>query len=78
MSDCISVRLSKLREMRDSLCKKEKTWKEAFAMRDWIVDQLKILKLLSADEQTSKEDISNRLDDLLCALDPIDSGEKDE
>ena len=39
MSDCITTRLGKLREMRESLCKKEKTWKEAFAMRDWIVDQ---------------------------------------
>ena len=44
MSDCITVRLSKLRQMRESLCKKEKAWKEAFAMRDWIVDQLKILQ----------------------------------
>ena len=75
MSDCITVRLSKLREMRVSLCKKEKTWKEAFAMRDWIVDQLKILQEIAASDQSSKEDIKNRLDDLLCALDP---GDKDE
>ena len=69
MSDCISVRLSKLREMRESLCKKEQTWKEAFAMRDWIVDQLSVL------HKMTKEDIRERLDDLLCALDP---GDKDE
>ena len=75
MSDCISVRLNKLREMRETLCKKEKTWKEAFAMRDWIVDQLKILQTMSAQDQTSKEDIKDRIDDLLCALDP---GDKDE
>ena len=75
MSDCISVRLSKLREMRESLCKKEKTWKEAFAMRDWIVDQLKILQEMTVSDQTSKEDVKNRLEDLLCALDP---GDKDE
>ena len=75
MSDCISVRLSKLRKMRESLCKKEKTWKEAFAMRDWIVDQLKILQEMAVKDQTSKEDIRDRLEDLLFALDP---GEKDE
>ena len=75
MSDCISVRLNKLREMRETLCKKEKTWKEAFAMRDWIVDQLKILQTMSTQDQTSKEDIKDRIDDLLCALDP---GDKDE
>ena len=75
MSDCVSARLSKLREMRESLCKKEKTWKEAFAMRDWIVDQLSILQSMTSDDQTTKEDIKARLDDLLCALDP---GDKDE
>ena len=75
MSDCITVRLSKLRQMRESLCKKEKAWKEAFAMRDWIVDQLKILQTMTNQDQASKEDIKNRLEDLLCALDP---GDKDE
>ena len=67
MSDCITVRLSKLREMRESLCKKEQTWKEAFAMRDWIVDQLNILQEMTTKDQTTKEDIKDRLDDLLCA-----------
>ena len=75
MSDCISVRLSKLREMRASLCKKEKTWKESFAMRDWIVDQLNILQVMTADEKTTKEDVRERINDLLCVLDP---GDKDE
>ena len=75
MSDCITVRLGKSREMRESLCKKEQTWKEAFAMRDWIVDQLNILQEMTTQDQTTKEDIKDRLDDLLCALDP---GDKDE
>jgi len=75
MSDCVATRLSKLRNMRNSLCKKEKTWKEAFAMRDWIVEQLKILQTMTSDDQTLKKDIKERVDDLLCVLDP---GEKDE
>ena len=75
MSDCIATRLSKLRVMRNALCKKEKTWEEAFAMRDWIVEQLKILQVMTSDDQTLKKDIKERIDDLLCVLDP---GEKDE
>tara|TARA_Y100000593_G_C4306106_1_gene335803 strand:+ start:2505 stop:2738 length:234 start_codon:yes stop_codon:yes gene_type:complete len=74
--ECVASRLSKLRKLRDSLCEKEKNWQEAFAMRDWIVDQLKILKSMTSKENTTKEDISNRLDDLLCALDPGDSDER--
>ena len=75
MSDCVATRLSKLRVMRESLCEKEKTWKEAFAMRDWIVDQLNILHSMTTQDQVTKEDVKSRLEDLLCALDP---GEKDE
>lgn len=75
MSDCVATRLSRLRDMRNSLCKKEKTWQEAFAMRDWIVEQLKILQTMTSDDQTLKKDIKERVDDLLCVLDP---GEKDE
>jgi uncharacterized protein (DUF2342 family) len=75
MSDCVATRLSKLREMRESLCKKEKTWQEAFAMRDWIVEQLKILQKMVEHDQTQKQEIKDRLADLLCALEP---GDKDE
>tara|TARA_B100000287_G_C20278495_1_gene641035 strand:+ start:434 stop:664 length:231 start_codon:yes stop_codon:yes gene_type:complete len=75
MSDCVTSRLSKLREMRETLCKKEKTWKEAFAMRDWIVEQLSILHEMTTQDDVTKSDIKDRLDDLLCALDP---GDKDE
>ena len=76
MSDCITSRLSRLRRMRESLCEKEKTWKEAFAMRDWIVDQLIILQAMTQEEESSKVDIKNRIDDLLCALDPGDDNER--
>ena len=73
--ECLSDRLSKLRQMREHLCEKEKNWKEAFAARDWIVEQMKCLREMALKEDVSKEDIKNRLDDILCVLDP---GEEDE
>lgn len=76
MSDCVASRLSRLRKMRETLCEKEKTWKEAFAMRDWIVEQLKILQVMAQDQQVTKEDLKSRLDDILCALDPGDDNEQ--
>jgi len=71
MSLCnISERLQKLRALRESLCKKEKTWQEAFNARDWIVEQIKELKTLTLIQESSKDDIVNRIEDLLCVLDP--------
>ena len=66
----VSERLARLREMRESLCKKEKTWKEAFAARDWIVDQLQTLQKMTDDPDMSKSDIKDRISDILCALNP--------
>ena len=74
-TECLSTRLIKLRQLRKSLCEKEKNWQEAFEARDWIVAQLQCLSKMSADDVSTKEDIKNRLEDLLCVLDP---GEKDE
>jgi len=68
-SECLSSRLVKLRQLRESLCQKEKNWQEAFEARDWIVEQLICLKKM-AEGEASKEDIKNRLEDILCVLDP--------
>lgn len=73
--DCLATRLSKLRQLRENLCQKEKNWQEAFAARDWIVEQLNCLKKMTENNNASKEDIKNRLEDILCVLDP---GEDDE
>ena len=73
--ECLSARLSKLRQLRESLCQKEKNWQEAFEARDWIVEQLMCLKKMTEDD-SSKEDIKNRLDDILCVLDPGDDDER--
>jgi len=76
LSCSVADRLAKLREMRDSLCKKEKIWNEAFAARDWIVDQLQLLQSMAGSDDSSKKDIKERISDILCVLAP--EGETDE
>jgi len=66
----IAERLQKLRDMREKLCKKEKSWDEAFQARDWIVDHLNKLHRMAESENYTKDDIKNRIADVLCVLDP--------
>ena len=74
----IGKRLQKLRDMRDKLCKREKNWSEAFQARDWIVSQMQdLLKLIDIDT-TSKEDIKDRVEDILCVFEPNDGEDNDE
>ena len=71
-TDCIADRLAKLRALREKLCNKEKNWSEAFEARDWIVDQLNCLRSMSINDKVTKDDMRNRIDDILCVLDPDD------
>ena len=66
----ISERFAKLRAMRETLCKKEEEWNEAFEAKDWVLHQLKELLAMSNNENVARVDISNRIEDLLCVLDP--------
>ena len=68
----ISSRLQKLRDLREKLCSKEKSWSEAFKTRDWVVDQLKTLQQMTESDVSTKADIKSRLDDILCVLAPVD------
>ena len=68
----LSERISKLRSMREELCKKEHNWKRAFDIKDWINDQLNELLIMSRDEKFEKKDIENRIEDILCVLEPED------
>lgn len=62
---------AKLRLMRESLCKREKTWRDAFEARDWVVDQIKVLHELSLDTDVDKNQMKVRIEDILCALDSL-------
>tara|TARA_B100000214_G_scaffold251340_1_gene184767 strand:+ start:1286 stop:1510 length:225 start_codon:yes stop_codon:yes gene_type:complete len=74
----MSARLAKLREVREKLCSKEHNWEEAFKAKDWITDQLKDLLRIAKDNQQTREDIVNRIEDVLCVLEPDDKENDDE
>ena len=74
---CMADRLQKLRDLRKKLCDKETNWKEAFEARDWIVDQLKNLHTMSETETCTKEDIKERIADIICVFEPND-GDNDD
>ena len=68
-------RINNLKKMRSSLSEKEKDWHSAFQASDWFVDQIKALLVIIPDKDTSKEDIENRLKDILCVIDAGDENE---
>ena len=68
----VEKRLQKLRDLRSDLCKKEKNLKEAFKLKDWVVDQLKELHILAATKDSTKDDIKIMLEAILCVLVPAE------
>jgi uncharacterized protein (DUF2342 family) len=69
-NNCLADRLKRLRDLRSKLCNKEKNWQEAFKARDWIVDQLKILRDMADADSVTKQCIKDRLEDILCVFEP--------
>ena len=76
--ECIADRFAKLRSLREKLCSQENNWDEAFKARDWVVEQMNCLRTVVSDPSSTKEDILNRIDDLLCVLDPKQNGIEDD
>ena len=70
MSESIADRFAKLRTLRDNLCKKEDNWQKAFDIKDWMADQLVDLLKMIRDQNVSREDIEDRVEDILCVIDP--------
>lgn len=70
MSESMADRFAKLRALRENLCKKEETWQKAFDLKDWLSDQLVDLLKLTRDQNASREDIEDRIEDILCVIDP--------
>tara|TARA_Y100001938_G_C7792807_1_gene283363 strand:- start:231 stop:428 length:198 start_codon:yes stop_codon:yes gene_type:complete len=64
--------------MRDQLCKKESNWQEAFAARDWLLEQLKQLQIMLNDDLITRDQLKDRVADLLCVLEPADREENDD
>ena len=66
----LQKRFSGLYKLREKLCQKEKNWDEAFQARDWILLQLKDLKSIASDDTKDKNDVIDRIDDIICVLEP--------
>jgi hypothetical protein len=77
-NNCLADRLKRLRDLRSKLCNKEKNWQEAFKARDWIVDQLKILRDMSDTDSVTKQNIKDRLEDILCVFEPSAEDENND
>lgn len=70
MMNNISDRFTKLRELRDELCKKNSKWSEVFTLRDWLIDNLKDLVKQAESDIVTKQDVINKLEDLICVVEP--------
>ena len=70
MSESIADRFAKLRSLRNNLCKKEENWQKAFDIKDWMADQMVDLLKMIRDQNVSRDDIEDRVEDILCVLDP--------
>lgn len=68
--ESITERFAKLRSLRESLCKKEEHWQKAFDIKDWMADQLVDLLKIIRDQDASRNDIEDRVEDILCVIDP--------
>ena len=62
--------IAKLRALRDELCGKQSRWTDAFAVKDAIVTELKVLKEYASDPDSSKDEIVKRIDCILILIDP--------
>jgi len=69
--DCeTKVSIAKLRKLREELCGKQKQWKNAFAVKDAVVTELKVLKEYAGDPESSREKLVEKIDSLLILIDP--------
>ena len=73
----VQDRLAKLRSLRENLCKKSQIWTEAFAARDWVIDNIKDVIAQGKSDKVTKEDIINKLEDFICVIEPDEEKDND-
>ena len=71
-------RFKKLRDLREKLCKQKSLLDKDLKDREWLVDQLKTLHDMTDVDAYSKDDIKDRLADLLCVFEPSEDDDDDE
>jgi hypothetical protein len=79
MSDCSKTtsRIQKLRELRKSLCEKERARAEAVKARDWFVSELCELKKIADEDNSTVSDLKSRISNMLSILES-DTGDRNE
>ena len=64
----IKERFAQLYNLRNKLCDKQKQEMQLEEIKNWLIDQIKYLKLLTKNENVSRSEICIRIDDIICAL----------
>jgi len=62
--------ITKLRQLRETLCEKQTDWKKAFAVKDTIVSELKAIKESAINPNVGRDEILRKIDSLLILIDP--------
>ena len=69
MSKCdITDSILRLRTLRDKLCEQEKTWQEAYNVRDYTINQLVELHTMVVSPNFSQDDCKEKLENILECL----------
>lgn len=63
-------RLDHLKKLSEKLCEKERHRSELTDCRDWVLTQLNLLLQMSENDDATKEDLTDRIKDIICVLDP--------
>ena len=63
-------RLDHLKKLSQKLCEKERHRSELEDCRNWVLTQLNLLLQMSENDDATKEDLSERIRDIVCVLDP--------
>jgi len=53
--------IKKLKELRDTLCSQQDAWKEAFAARDKVIEDLQEIYNICIDKKTRKKQIEKKI-----------------
>lgn len=69
-SQDIVERFKALKALSDKLCEQDNKANSAIQARDWLVNQLKVLREMVERSETTKECITCRIDDILCVVEP--------
>ena len=78
MATRIEERLKKLKDLREKLCNKQSEWKEAYRVKDWVVDELKRLHAMSQKSDTTVDCLKGEIGNILDLIEPKANGCKDD